>query len=382
MSNNQPPANPPWWHDFKNVMHLAAWLLNALQIVIWTLVVLSRGGTVPPPQPPVPDPPLIVQRGSQGWIDDPELAAQAQRAAGFPEFTDTPAGHAILNTDKPVALWKSVEKAWQRYNGPAKDSRPYPAENQQDVGCCVGCGTKHAADATYAVEIHELGEREQWKPLAIEPIYAAGRVDIGGGKIRGDGSIGGWSAQAAKTIGFAPMETVGGADLSKFDRLRARDWGRRGMPAAVKAESNKHKMGNAARVRSWDECKKALAQGYAIFLCSNVGFEGRKDADGFIRANGQWAHCMALLGYRVDRDGGLILNSWGPDMHRGAAGWGDPPPASFWAEGSTIDRMCRSGECYALSSLQGFPARRVLEWPVHRRDKRQFELFETFDSAR
>lgn len=310
---------------------------------------------------PLPDSPLVFER-SFGWIEDKDLIAKAFADGRFPDFATTPAGRAAMAADKPVALWKAVEKAWAAYRGPAKDDRPYPAENQQDVGCCVGCGTKHVADASYAVEVFEGMELEEWHPLSIEAIYAAGRVDIGGGNIRGDGSLGGYSAAASTRIGFAPMMKIGNDDLSKFNRYRAREWGRTGMPAAVKEVANAHRMGSAARIKSWEECKKALIQGYGIFLCSSVGFEGKKDADGFIKPSGRWDHCMALLGFRLDREGGLILNSWGPEMHRGPAGWNDPPAGSFWADAKTIDRMCASGDCYALSSLQGFPARKLNFW--------------------
>jgi len=369
-TDNPTPAPTPQWKQ------AAQWLWRNREFLAWAVATLSLLATTYlgcKPLPPVPLPPDVNFERSFGWQDDPETVDAVATRAGFPEFAMTPAGQAVM--DKPpshVSLWKAVGKQWSQYQG--NDGRPYPAENQRNVGCCVGCGTKHAADATQAIEI-ELGGRHEWQPLAIEPIYAAGRVEVGKGQIRGDGSIGAWSAKAATDHGFAPMAKIDRYDLTKFDPMRARAWGKSGAPEPVKAKQAQHRMGNAARVRSWEECKKALAQGYAIFLCSDVGFEGRKDSEGFIRANGVWPHCMALLGYQTGRrEGGLILNSWGPEAHAGPAGWGEPPAGSFWADASTIDRMCRSGDCWCLSSFQGFPAR-TLDWTVYARPPARRDRF-------
>jgi hypothetical protein len=293
------------------------------------------------------------------------LAERVEKRNRWPFFRDTPAGQARLGDDSQATLWKAVERCWSGYSG--KDSRPYPGENQDQVGCCVGCGTKHAADATQAVEICLRGEAEAWKPLCIEAIYATGRIDVGNGEIgSGDGSLGAWSAEACTKFGFAPMEKIGGDDLTKFSPQRARQWGARsgGVPKAVKDIMAQHKMGAAAKVTTWAECKRALSQGYAVFVCSNIGFEGRKDQDGFISPRGTWPHCMAILGYQTgSKEGGFILNSWGPSAHPGARGVGDPPDGwGFWATGNTINRMLGQGDSYALSKFDGFPARKIDWW--------------------
>jgi hypothetical protein len=72
---------------------------------------------------------------------------------------------------------------------------------------------------------------------------------------------------------------------------------------------------------------------------------------------------MAALGYRKDRKGFFIWNSWGPSWVSGPAGPGDPPEGGFWCDWQTFDRMCRQGDTWAFSDAQGFPARK-LDWFV------------------
>jgi hypothetical protein len=77
---------------------------------------------------------------------------------------------------------------------------------------------------------------------------------------------------------------------------------------------------------------------------------------------------MAIIGVRSGvNEGAFILNSWGDRAHTGPAWPGDMPVAGFWADAAVIDRMVRQGDSFALSNLQGFPARRVpLNWFINR----------------
>ncbi len=308
-----------------------------------------------PPLPPPPDEPIL----AFGWVDDP--AAREPVAARCPEFGTTPAGKAALGPENAY-LWKAVEKCWAGY--PGKDSRGYPNEDQRDVGCCVGMAQKHVLDTLSAVEIVTGSAAEEWKPTAVEFVYAAGRVDIGNGQIRGDGSIGAWSAAAAEKVGTCPMAKVTpDVDLTRFDPYRARSWGQAGIPKPVREPfAGKHTC-TAARVRSWADAQQAVLQGYPVMLCSEQAFVRTRDADGFAAPNpgDRWPHAMALLGVRADRPGGFILNSWGDRFHTGPRGPGDPPAAGFWASADVIDRMCRSGDCWAFSQFAGFPARKI-DW--------------------
>mgnify|MGYP002136605185 CR=1 FL=1 len=133
--------------------------------------------------------------------------------------------------------------------------------------------------------------------------------------------------------------------------------------AELEAEAKKHPVKGIAQVRNAAEAQKALASGYPIAVCSNQGFAMGRDAEGFCRAQGSWAHCMAVVGYQTSgaRKGFFILNSWGGSAHTGPIGKGSPSPAGFWAEWSVVDRMLQANDSWAFSDVKGFPARRI-DW--------------------
>lgn len=267
------------------------------------------------------------------------------------QFAQTPAGRAVLG-DADVYLWQAVRKVNNR--GPPW----YPNVDQQNVGCCVGCGWKHCSDVCQATQIL-AGKRATWLPTSVEVIYGESRVDIGGGRISGDGSVGAWARQAAATFGVAAMQKYGSVDLSTFSPARARDYGRHGVPADVKAAAHDHLIKGTALVRTWADVKKAIGQGYPVAVCSDQGFTMERDANGFARAQGTWGHCMSIIGVRtLPREGGFILNSWGDNAHTGPVFPSDMPVAGFWADAKTIERMVSQNDSFALADIAGFPARR------------------------
>jgi hypothetical protein len=296
-----------------------------------------------------------------GWHKD-----EAAIAANFdPEqtlqFSATPAGFALTG-DQDVFLWQAVRKVNNR--GPPW----YPNVNQQSVGCCVGCAFKHCVDVCQAMQIVQ-GRRAEWKPVSVEVIYGGSRVEVGGGRISGDGSIGAWAAKWVKDYGVVPMEKFESADLTTFSPARARQFGRSGVPADLEKVARDHPVKGVALVKSWADVKRAVTQGYPVVVCSDQGFRMERDADGFCAPQGTWSHAMAIAGVRSgNREGAFILNSWGDRAHTGPAWPADAPVAGFWVEARVIDRMVRQGDSFALSDLVGFPARDVKpDWFVERR---------------
>jgi hypothetical protein len=87
----------------------------------------------------------------------------------------------------------------------------------QTIGDCVSQGCACAVDVVKCVEIDLLGENEAWvAETATEPIYAGSRVEIGGGKIRGDGSVGAWAAKFVTVFGAIPRGVYGTIDLTTY----------------------------------------------------------------------------------------------------------------------------------------------------------------------
>lgn len=315
--------------------------------------------------------PVAAEPHADGWVADPDAVAAI--AATLPPnaklFADTPAGQAVmLDMPKSVYGWKAYEGLF---------GQPPPIKDQGSVGSCVSFGTNTAVERTLAAEIvRRKGSKSEWSRFTEEATYGGSRVEIGGGRIRGDGSIGAWAADFVTKYGMVPRKAYGATDLSTYSESRCRDWGQRGVPEEFEVVARKYPVKSYVQVKTWEECKKAAAQDYFTAVCSNQGFARSRDENGVARSSGSWAHCMAIDGYHTDdrgREWGHIVNSWAK-YFSGPNGWGSPQEDGFWAESSVIDRMLRQGDSWAFSGVTGFPARKPINWdvalPPARRPKR------------
>lgn len=336
------PANP--WRAIA-----AKYLPWVITTVTVTVLYYATGGKGPPPTPP----PLPLQVQSFGWVPpSDEEKADALDPAKTLQFDGTPAGKAQLGDDD-VFLWRSVDKV----NG---GKRTWV--NQLSVGCCVGCGWKHSTDVLLATQIVMGNRPERFRPVSAEVIYGGSRVQIGKGQISGDGSQGVWAKEFVTQFGITAMDKYGTLDLSTFSPARARQLGSSGVPDNVLAEAKNHPVKSAALVKTFADAKRAIAQGYTVPVCSNQGFQMQRDADGFCRPQGVWPHCMSILGVRGgNRPGLFLLNSWGPTAHSGPVWPADAPPEGFWVDEATANRMLSQADSYAISDVNGFPARK-LDW--------------------
>lgn len=346
---------------------------NWKQILLWlliTLVGLLAGywGMQKPDPGPVPLPvwkPPVMEGAKEGeiftgWVKDQEEVKKVAAFLPFKVFSETPAGIADDPLPQSVYMWHAYRKIYNK--GP-------PSRNQGSVGSCVSFGTNTAIERTMAVDIALKGANYEYKDIAHEVTYAGSRVEVGGGRISGDGSIGAWAAKFVKEWGVVAREKHldGKYDLTSYDMARCRAWGRSGVPNDLEPIAREHPVKEITLVKTWAEAKKALASGYGIAICSGVGFEGNRDANGVKVRRGSWAHCMALDGYHTEggKEYGHIENSWGERPNEGPVGWGDPPTSGFWVSSATIQQMLNEEDSWAFSTVVGFPSQK-LDWFVLR----------------
>lgn len=370
------PTQPPAGHSLRDfwARHRAV-LVPLVVSLVSALVgsVLTYLGVPPAVVEVIKEAPATVIQGgepteyspTQGWHRDADVIASNLDPSKTPQFDATPAGRVSLG-DEDVFLWQAVRKVNNR--GPPW----YPSVNQQSVGCCVGCAYKHCADVSQATAIAS-GAAFQWKPVSVEVIYGGSRVEVGGGRISGDGSVGAWAAKWVKDYGVVPMAKYDAVDLTTFSPARAREFGRTGVHASIESLAKEHPVKGTALVKSWADVKRAVQQGYPVAVCSDQGFTMSRDSTGRARPQGTWSHAMSIIAVRAAKDGraegGFVLNSWGDQAHTGPVWPADAPVAGFWADANVIDRMVRQGDSFALSGVQGFPAR-ALDWFV-RSDARE-----------
>lgn len=302
-----------------------------------------------------------------GWHPDPDSARAAEEMPTA-RFAATPAGQT-KELPRAVYLWQLQ----QRLTG-----APVPLKDQNPTGSCVGFGNTTAVERTLASEIVARGgDKSEFTLFSEEVTYAGSRVEANGGKspIRGDGSNGSWAARWITKWGMVPKGKYGEHDLTEYSAARAQSWNYSGVPDELEPVARKFPVKDAARITNWQDAKKAIANGYGTGICSGVGFNRQRNANGVATPGPRWSHCMCLDGYHTDENGreyGHIENSWAKTgYHVGPVGWGNPTAAGFWAEAAVIDRMLREGDSWAYSGAVGFPRKNVpLDWFVEARPAR------------
>ena len=287
-----------------------------------------------------------------GWLGiDANQQACATRFSALAAAAPGLVARTAPAPGSPVLLYK----AWRDVLG--KD----PAYPAQEIGDCVSFGHGHANDLLQCVEI-ALGEPAEFRETDTEFIHATSR-EVAGILGQTDGSYGAAAVKAMTTVGLVSRELLG--DQGAYSGKRAREWGRTGAPAEIKATACLFKLGSAAQVSTWAELVAALASGYPVTICSNQGFTLHRDRDGFCKARGTWGHCMLIAGVRFDREGACILQSWGPTVPDGPLAL-DQPTFSFWADRTVVERILAAGDSFALSRAPDFVARKLPErWAYH-----------------
>lgn len=291
-----------------------------------------------------------------GWVDRPADVADAMALMPMPVFASA-APHLKHSGDKKTVLaWKAFESVM---------GKPFPVY-EQEIGDCTSWGAIIAAQNLACTQ--SLVNKAETLPgeLATEPVYAASRVEIGGGRIgTEDGSLGAWVAKALTDYGTLLRKKYGNIDLTTYSGNRAREWGmpNKGMPDEIEPQSRQNPVRTASLVRTWEEVCDGFANGYQVFVCSSVGFKDQssRDRNGFLRPNGRWDHCMPIIGVIQDsqRPAAVIYNQWGRWLS-GPRPY-DIPECSFLAAPEVINTILRQGDSWMVSGYVGFPAQQLPE---------------------
>lgn len=281
--------------------------------------------------------------GFMGSICDPEETAELLSELKTPLFGATAYRLYGSGEGKLSLPFKSLLKF---------DSGFGPAE-RQTTGDCVSHATRNAVDVTRAVEIDAKGESESFEARsATEGIYQA----------RGHNGQGMSCSAAARYInsqgGILLRKDYGKINLSTYNsnigankRIPSEIWG---------AEAQKHQVKTISMVTTVQEARDALANGYAIAVCSGYGFSSRRDSKGIAKRSDGWNHGMAWVACDDTRERHnetlfLIQNSWGL-WNSGPKAHGQPD-GSFWIREQDARGMLSGQGSWVFSNIDGFPAR-------------------------
>jgi len=249
------------------------------------------------------------------------------------------------DSGEPLLLYK----AWHDVLGSE------PAYVGQQIGDCVSFGHAHANDLLQCIEISAFGEASEYRETDTEFIYGESRK-VAHILSNQDGSYGAAAAKAMLDVGIVSREMLG--NQGAYSGKRAKSWGLNGPPSEIEQEANAFRLGSVSRITSWEQLVAAIWNGMPTTVCSNQGFTMTRDDQGFCIPHGQWGHCMFCAGLRFDRPGGLICQSWGPNVPDGPTDL-EQPSFSFWVDKEVLVRMLALGDSWALSRAPEFVKREL-----------------------
>jgi len=302
------------------------------------------------------------KEGFEGWIWNLEVEREWEAfwSGRAPLYSQAPDLKDLHKKHPRVLLWRYREKfdpgAW--------------AQEAQTTGDCVSHGSRNARDVTRAVEVAMSEPEIYYKRGATEPTYGA----------RGHGGQGMDPTRATKfemEFGFLFREVYKDAnkglnlDLTKYNSNIGSNWGRSGVPQAVKEECKKHNVGDNTRPTSGEEVMDLLASGRAGHSGQSWGTASSTGADGINRKSASWSHDMATTGYDWSQEFFkepvvFVNNSWGP--------WNRPNPVWManqdvygpWIPGMIVIALSeyvryfvKSGSIHFYSDIKGFPIREL-----------------------
>jgi len=232
--------------------------------------------------------------------------------------------------------------------------------NGYGISNCVSHATRNAVDITRSCEIIG-GQREDFVTRgATEGIYGS----------RGHGGQGMSCSVAVRFVsqngGILLRQKYGDIDLSTYDSSTGTRWGSRGIPDEIIQAAKKHQVKTISLVNTVEQARDAIANGYAISVCSGAGFSSRRDQYGIASRSGGWSHAMAWIAcddtHEIYNETlFLVQNSWGvwnsgPKRH-------DQPDGSFWIRERDAAGMLSGNGSFAFSDVDGFPPRKV-QWTL------------------
>lgn len=297
-----------------------------------------------------------------GWINNIEARKQFVEDNRYPFLRQNLKHIKGTGKGKKVLLWKLFEQITGRPLVP----------HSQTIGDCIGHAYGLGIDVMTAVQILMHRQPEQWvAKSATEIIYAGSRIEVGKGRISKDGSTGVWAAEFIRKWGVLLRKSYlnGKFDYTTYDGQLARTLGKRGagVPDALEPLCKLHPVKTCTLVNSWEECRDALANGYPVIMCSNIGFTAKRDRDGFLRRSRKsWSHAMVLIGVDDEhrRAGALVQNSWGGDVWVSGPKRHGQPDGSFWCDASIIDAAMKQGDSIALSGYVGYPRQDIPDYTI------------------
>jgi len=288
-----------------------------------------------------------------GWLNLPDARRIFIKENDYPPLCELNSQIKGTGTGRTVLLWPYLEKAY---------GHPLTPHNQM-TGDCVAHAYGLGIDILTAVQGFGSLVPERWiAESSTEAIYGGGRIQIANQHTNRAGMIGVWAGEFIKQYGvlLRIVYLNGKYNFNKYNPDLTDKLGQTGVPAALLPICKLHPVKTVSLVKSWEEVRDSVCNGYPVIMCSNVGFSTKRgrDKDGFLLPGSQpWNHSMLIAGIddSAKRPSGLIINSWGADFLAGSPTRLGQPAGSFWADASVINRAVKQGDSTVISNYVGYP---------------------------
>lgn len=308
--------------------------------------------------------------GPMGWEDVPIWVEDQVARMPNPVLADTPyyaEARCLVQGHTDVMPWTLEERVL--------GSRL--RAHYQARGTCVSQGYARGVQFTSLADMVIGKQGEEWN-ARVHPgsIYAASRVEIGGGRIRGDGSLGAWAIQAVRKMGVLYRLKYGQWDLTADqDELHSVDWGSpgRGVPDELEPAMREHPIEDGSMVTSGEQYKTVAYDWKFVPICSSRGYTTVRDKYGMCYPRGKWQHCMLAAGIvsikHPQHPSGLlavpIYQSWGNGNPSGndrvTLQTGEEitlPPGVFLSDLEVLDRdILPARDSFVLAGSRGWVPR-------------------------
>lgn len=244
----------------------------------------------------------------------------------------------------------------------------------QTIGDCVSFGVARGCNDSLIIDAVNNGGATLYdvsKPVATEPIYAGSRVEVGGGRLGGDGSLNIWAIKWITNWGVLLRENHGSGelDLRTYSGSKARKWGARGAgcPNELEPKAKLHPITGSTPIKDADAAIPFIVNLNPITIASNRGFSRKRNSDGTCDPVGSWAHEMVIRGVCILSNGKLVFiiqNSWGDYLGSSnnvittkSGRKVTLPSGCFAAEAEVVERdIFRPGDCTAIAGVRGWRA--------------------------
>jgi len=275
---------------------------------------------------------------------------RAMRKAYSTDEPDVAIDNLPVDLAKSAFTWRAVTE------GLGIPGQRLPSRNQGNVGSCVGNGGASAGTLTAFCDQIVRGQNEK-QPALLSADWAYGIMRTIAGQLgRWDGGTGDWMAEGYQVGGSLSMLKIGDVDLTTYSANRCSQWAMSGVPKSLRPPAEDHQFLQTYKVTKVDRAVALLQAGYGVSICSNFGGGSTRDSDGFMVRpwSTSWSHCMYLAGYRSDKQGVLVVNSWGNDWNSGPIYPDDMPHGSFWLGLNDLQRILGQNDTYAYLGYEGF----------------------------